>query len=72
MQMKHWLETKKKDFQVVFLPFAENSVKRVTFSCQFKEGIWVKFVKNRMIWIECKKLKKLDCSKANEVMTENL
>ena len=57
MQIKHWLKTNRKDFQVVFLPFAENSVKRVTFSCQFKEGIWVKFVKNRIIRNEGTKVK---------------
>ena len=40
-----------------FLPFTENSMKRVTFSCPFKEGIWKKLVGNRRIWNERKKLK---------------
>ena len=46
-----------KDFQDFFLQSTEISMKPVTFSCQFKEGIWVKLVKNRMIRNERKKLK---------------
>ena len=47
-------------------------MKIVTFWYQFKEAIWVRIVKNRMIRTEYKKLKKIDCSNANEVMTVNL
>ena len=47
-------------------------MERVTFWYQFKEGVWVRIVKNQMIRTECKKLKKSDSSNANEVMTENL
>ena len=58
-----------KDFQV-FLTSTEISVKRVTFSYQFKEGISVKFVKNRMLWISREKFKYFDCSNAIEIMTK--
>ena len=59
-------------FSRFFLPFTENSMKRVTISCPFKEGIWIKFVENRKIWKERKKLKYFDRSNANEMMTKNL
>ena len=45
-----------KDFQV-FLPSTEISMKPVTFSRRFEEGISIKIFKNRKIWNECEKMK---------------
>ena len=46
-------------------------MKGLTFSYRFK-GILVILLKNTMIYIERNKLKYLDCSNANGIMTQNL